>query len=129
MDTNVGRTGTNSSPSAVTGLDPAQRTRELADARRRVSQAAIADAQAAEARRAESRADVRAILERAVGANTRLSVVRNESALTFVYRAIDRDTGEIVREWPPAEFAQFLQDNGANLALGDASGVVIDEEA
>jgi uncharacterized FlaG/YvyC family protein len=128
MDTNVGRTGTNSS-SAVTGLDPAERTRELADARRRASQAAIADAQAAEARRAESRADVRAILERAVGANTRLSIARNDAALTFVYRAIDRDTGEIVREWPPADFARFLEQNGVNLDLGDASGVVVDEEA
>lgn len=115
----------------VTGIDPAQRSAAHADARQRSSAAALQSAEAAEARRAEQREMVRSILERAVGANTRLSIERNESALTFVYRAIDIDTGEVVREWPPVDFAQLLEENGVAPDLaGDAlAGLVFDEQA
>lgn len=113
---------------AVTGVDPAQRTQALADARREVSQKALQSAEAAEARRADTRDSVRAQLEQALGANTRLSVARNESALTFVYRAIDIESGEVVREWPPADFARFLDANGLSRELLNETGAVIDEQ-
>ena len=109
---------------AVTGVDPAERTQALADARRRASQSALANAEAAEARRADSFENARDILSRALGANTRLAIARQDESLTFVYRAIDVDTGEIVREWPPADFARFLETNGELL---DRPGVVVDE--
>lgn len=126
MDATIGQNS-----QRVTGIDPVQRSAALADARSRASQAALQSAEAAEARRAEQREMVRSILERAVGANTRLSIARNESALTFVYRAIDVDTGEVVREWPPVDFARLLQQNGAGPDLsGDAlAGLVLDEQA
>ncbi len=73
----------------------------LAAARQRASQAALHNADAAEAKRADQREMVRGILERAVCANTRLSITRGDSAGAYVYRAIDVDSGDIVREWPP----------------------------
>lgn len=106
-----------------------ERNQALADARQRSTQNALQRAEQAESQRADSRQNARAILERALGANTRLSVARDESSLTFTYRAIDIDTGEIVREWPPAEFANFLAENGGVIDLDSLAGSVIDEEA
>ncbi len=120
---------TGQNPNAVTVVDPAERNQALADARRRASQSALANAEAAEARRADSMQNARAILERALGANTRLSISRDDSAPTYVYRAIDVETGEVVREWPPAEFAEFIAEQGAEFRLAVASGAVVDEQA
>ncbi len=120
---------TGQNANAVTVVDPAERSQALADARRRASQSALANAEAAEARRADSLQNARAILERALGANTRLSIARDAGAPTFVYRAIDVETGEVVREWPPAEFAQFIAEQSSEFRLDGASGAVIDEQA
>lgn len=102
---------------------------DLAQSRRRATEAALDRAKAGEAQRASSRESVRAQLERAVGANTRLSIERNESALTFVYRAIDRDTGEVLREWPPADFARFVEDVLGKNAISDSAGALLDKQA
>ena len=126
MDATISQTAERS-----VGIDPSQRQSELAQARRAVTQDALQSAQANEARRADQREFVRATLERAVGANTRLSIERDDNVPTFIYRAIDETTGEVVLEWPPAQFAQFLQDNNAGSADGEsiAQGLIIDEQA
>lgn len=126
MDATIGQSG-----DRVAGVDPAQRSAALADARRRASQAAVQDADAAEARKAEQLQTARKIIERALGANTKLSIARNDTIKGFVYRAIDVNSGEVVREWPPVQFAQFLREHGAAKALSaDAlSGLLIDEQA
>ena len=115
----------------VSGVDPFQRSEALAQSRRRATQAALQSADAAEARRADQRELVRGILERAVGANTRVSITRGDDTGVYVYRAIDIDSGEIVREWPPEQLVQILEDNGAGAALAaDAlAGLSIDKEA
>ena len=126
MDATVGQ-----STERATGIDPAQRSEALAAARQRASQAALQSADAAEARRADQREMVRGILERAVGANTRLSITRGESVGAYVYRAIDVESGEVVREWPPEQLIQLLEENGvaANLAAEALSGLSVDEKA
>lgn len=115
----------------ITASDPTQRSAALADARRRASQAALKNADASETRKADQREMLRGIIERAVGANTRLSIRRNDAVDTFVYQAIDKDSGEIVKEWPPVQFAKFLEENGvaANDAAKALSGLVVDEQA
>ena len=125
MDTSIGQIG-----DRVAGIDSAKRNTDLADARRRASQAAIQSADAAKARKADQRQMARAILERAVGANTRLSIARNDATNSFTYRAIDTSSGEVVKEWPPAQFAKFLQQNGGAEALvHDAlSGLLLDQQ-
>ncbi len=120
---------TGQNANTVTVVDPAERNQALADARRRASQSALANAEAAEARRADSLENARAILERALGANTRLSISRDEGAPTYIYRAIDVETGEVVREWPPAQFARFIAEQSDAFRLESASGAVVDEQA
>ncbi len=126
MDARIGQ-----NTERVTGLDPAQRSTALAEARKRSSAAALQNAEAAESRKADQREMVRAILERAVGANTRVSIARQESDMTFVYRAIDVETGEVVREWPPADFAKLLEKSGATAGLAEdvMAGLAFDEQA
>jgi len=126
MDATIGK-----ATERVTGADPAQRSAALADARQRASQAALQSAKAGETRKMDQRETTRTILERAIGANTRLSIARNGSNDTFVYRAIDVNSGEVIIEWPPVQFAKFLVDNGAaaGLAADALQGLVLDEQA
>lgn len=115
---------------SVTRIDTAARSAELNDARRAAGQAALQSAEAAQARKAEQRETTRAIIERAVGANTRLMISRSNTADTYIYRAIDKATGEVVKEWPPVQFAQFLQENGAAEISSEAiQGLLVNEQA
>lgn len=115
----------------LNGADPAQRSAALADARRRASQAALQSNEAAEMRRIEQREMVRAIMEEAVGANTRLSIAKSDAADTFIYRAIDMDSGAVVREWPPVQFTRLLEQDGTvtDVTADAAAGLMIDEQA
>ncbi|MEO1252977.1 MAG: hypothetical protein AAFW81_11610 [Pseudomonadota bacterium] len=111
------------------GADPAERNQRLADARSQSSESALARAEAAEARRADNRQNAREVLAEVLGVNTRISIERSTAPFSFIYRAIDVDTGEIVREWPPADFAQFLESQGLTAAGLDAAGLTVDESA
>ncbi len=111
----------------IANVDPNERNQALAAARREATQNALAEAEASDARRAERLQNARAAIQHALGVDTRISVVRNDAAATFVYRAIDVDTGEIVREWPPAEFAQFLENSGAQTDTLVEAGAIVDE--
>ena len=126
MDAKVGQ-----STERAAGIDPAQRNEALAAARQRASQAALQSADAGEARKADQREMVRGILERAVGANTRLSITRGESVGAYVYRAIDVESGEVVREWPPEQLNQLLEKSGVSekLAAEALAGLTVDEQA
>ena len=126
MDSTIGNT-----TERAAGADPAQRSAALADARRRASQSALESAAASEARRAEQLEKLQTIIEQVIGANTRLSIQRNDNFNAFVYRAIDVNSGEVVKEWPPVQFAAFLEENGvASKGLEEVfAGVVVDEQA
>ena len=109
----------------------AERNASLAEARRQASEDALARVDAADQRRADNFETARRAVEQVMGANTRLSISRNDLTDSFVYRAIDEISGEVVKEWPPVQFARFLGDQGApNALIEDAlSGNVIDEQA
>ena len=42
-----------------------------------------------------------------MGQNERLSISRDESTGTFVYRSIDKATGDVLRQWPAESMLQF----------------------
>ena len=111
----------------------AQRNEALADARRQARNAQLDAARAAQENRAVQFAETRDLIARAIGANTRLSISRSDASDIFVYRAIDRDSGEIVQEWPPQQFAEFVRqliiaETGASPSEA-APGGVVDERA
>jgi len=110
----------------------AERSAALAASRKRAQAAQIASAEAARASQSEQFAISSEAIARAIGANTRLSIERTTSTDVFVYRAIDRDTGEVVREWPPQQFAEFLRDIqsvGSQQPVQEQTGRVFDEQA
>lgn len=57
-----------------------------------------------------------------LGQHERLSILRDEETGTFIYRSIDRNTGEVLRQWPVESMLQF------KAYLRHAEGVLIDSK-
>ena len=108
----------------------AERAAALAESRRKLSAEGQRTAEAAGARRAEQIAELRDVVARAVGADTRLAIMRAPEAPVFLYRAIDEATGEVVQEWPRLEFLALSQATRA-AAIPDAAapGSALDRRA
>jgi hypothetical protein len=70
-----------------------------------------------------------AIAEKLVGANKSLIIEKDSHRVGFIYKTVDKATGEVVRVWPQREVASAL------LALADPdaraamSGMMIDAKA
>ena len=101
----------------------------------------LAEARKAEAK-VEAKADTEASDEKAskpeaepsdreassiLGENSRLSIERRKNSDGFIYRSIDRETGEVLREWPPERFQEFAEGEGAS--VGRSEGLVVDRKA
>ncbi|MEO0878447.1 MAG: flagellar protein FlaG [Pseudomonadota bacterium] len=99
----------------------ARRAEGLAEARRTARESQLASAEQSRADQAAQIAEAREIIARAVGANTRLSIERRADASTFVYRAIDQATGEVIQEWPPEQFAEAVRQASRNGAQPQAA--------
>ena len=57
-------------------------------------------------------------LTRQVLRNSRLSIQRDPASKDFIYLMIDRDTGEVVRRWPPnshSDLAEYLRTQTAGI--------------
>jgi uncharacterized FlaG/YvyC family protein len=86
---------------------------------------------AAAQQRDEARDNARrlALAEKMVGANKSLIIEKDSHRVGFVYKTVDKATGEVVRVWPQREVASAL------LALADPdaraamSGMMIDAKA
>ena len=52
-------------------------------------------------------AAMRQVTPAVMGQNERLSISRDEATGTFIYRSIDRESGEVVRQWPVESMLQF----------------------
>jgi uncharacterized FlaG/YvyC family protein len=105
-----------------------ERSSALAEARRQASAARQAEADAAKARQTDAIASTREAIAQAIGANTRVAIARAEGSPTFIYQAIDVETGEIVRQWPMQKFVELL--NGIRPGAGDhIAGLVLDSLA
>lgn len=113
------------------------RNESLANARQAANANRVEDARAAEARRTEQFRESNEIVQRAIGANTRLEISSSEQGNQFIYRAVDIDTGEVVSEWPPAQFTAQLAsvlENSRDISVNnntrstpEVTGIVIDE--
>lgn len=42
-----------------------------------------------------------------MGQNERLSILKDEATGLFVYRSIDKETGNVIRQWPAESMLQF----------------------
>ncbi len=120
----------NQNVSAAATNSANQRNDDLREARRAASADRVADAQREQDQRAEQFRETSEIIQRAIGANTRLEITAGLETNRFIYRAIDVDTGEVVSEWPPEQFARFINDLGEqSTSTQQLAGLVLDEQA
>jgi len=67
-----------------------------------------------------------AVLKEVLGddfSSRRLSIAQDETTGRFVYRVIDVNTGEVIRQYPPDEILKIVAQ------IQQASGLVLDEKA
>ena len=60
---------------------------------------------------------------RQLGDDTRLSIDTDEETGKFVYKSVDRKSGEVVRQFPPEEFLRLIG------SMQNLEGLVVDEKA
>lgn len=58
-----------------------------------------------------------------IGSNTRLRIEQDEETGRFVYRSIDKETGEVVRQFPAEEMLNLIA------RFRDAAGLIVDSKA
>ena len=54
--------------------------------------------------------------------NTKLQIEHNKETGTFIYRSIDPETGEVVRQWPPEQLLELREH------LAEMEGLLLDKE-
>ena len=106
-----------------------QRNEALAQKRRESTLDHIQRAEDSKARASDQLAQLREAVARVIGANTRLSIMRADNSLGFVYRAIDVDTGEIVNEWPQDTFVELVRGVREDVQADIDAGLMLDHVA
>lgn len=70
------------------------------------------------------------ILQSSLGENSRLSIERHEASGRYVYRSVDKTSGEVLSQWPVEGFLSHLEKViEAQNAEIEAAGLALDEEA
>ncbi|SRR5258706_1547617 len=62
------------------------------------------------------------LIKKSLPTNSKLQIEQDKTSGTFVYRSIDPDTGEIIRQWPPEKLLE-LRDY-----LKEMEGVLVDKK-
>jgi flagellar protein FlaG len=57
-----------------------------------------------------------------MGKNERLSIIRDEKTGAFVYRSVDRTTGDVINQWPAESMLQF------KAYIREAAGAVVNQK-
>jgi flagellar protein FlaG len=51
--------------------------------------------------------EINSLIERLLASNLRLRIEEDTATGTYVYKGIDRETGEVKRQWPPEKILQL----------------------
>ena len=52
-------------------------------------------------------AAVEKLIRRSQPSNSKLQIEQDKDTGTFIYRSVDTDTGEIIRQWPPEQLLKL----------------------
>jgi len=66
---------------------------------------------------------VEKLIKKTLPGNTKLEVEKDKELGTFIYRSINPDTGEVVRQWPSEELLAMRE------YLKEIEGVLLDTQA
>jgi len=67
-------------------------------------------------------AAVEKLIRRSLPSNSRLQIEQDKETGTFIYRSVDPETGEVIRQWPPEELLKLREH------LSDMEGMLFDKE-
>jgi flagellar protein FlaG len=65
---------------------------------------------------------VEKLIRRSLPSNSKLQIEQDRETGTFIYRSIDSETGEILRQWPPEQLLKLRED------LSELEGMLFDKE-
>jgi flagellar protein FlaG len=68
-------------------------------------------------------AAVEKLIKKSLPSNSKLQVEKDKELGTFIYRSINPDTGEIIRQWPPEQLLALRE------YLKEMEGVLVDTKA
>ena len=68
-------------------------------------------------------AAVEKLIKKSMPSNSKLQVEKDKELGTYIYRAINPDTGEIIMQWPPEKLLQMRE------YLKEMEGLLVDTKA
>jgi len=68
-------------------------------------------------------AAVEKLIKKSLPSNSKLEVEKDKELGTFIYRSINPDTGEIIRQWPPEKLLELRE------YLKEMEGLLVDTKA
>ena len=67
-------------------------------------------------------AAVEKLIRRSLPSNSKLQIEKDEETGTFIYRSVDPETGEILRQWPSEQLLKLREH------LSEMEGMLFDKE-
>jgi len=67
-------------------------------------------------------AAIEKLIRKSLPANSKLQIERDKETGAFIYRSIDTETGEIIRQWPPEQLLKLRE------YMAQMEGMLIDKE-
>jgi len=65
---------------------------------------------------------VEKLIKRSLPTNSKLQIEQDKASGTFIYRSVDPDTGEVIKQWPPEKLLE-LRD-----FLREMEGMLVDKQ-
>ena len=62
------------------------------------------------------------LIKKSLPPNSKLQITQDESTGTYVYRSIDRDTGALLKQWPPEQLLALREH------LKEMEGMLLDKQ-
>ena len=66
-------------------------------------------------------AAVEKLIKKSMPSNSKLQIEKDKETGTFIYRSINPDTGEIIRQWPPEQLLKLREH------LRELEGMLVDK--
>jgi uncharacterized FlaG/YvyC family protein len=71
---------------------------------------------------AELQEAVAKLIKKGMPSNSKLQIEQDKDTGAFIYRSVDPDTGEVIKQWPPEQLLQLRE------TLREMEGMLIDKE-
>ncbi len=67
-------------------------------------------------------AAIEKLIRKSLPANSKLQIEQDKITGTFIYRTIDAETGELIRQWPPEQLLKLRE------SLAEMEGMLVDKK-